>query len=157
MFCPLSKFQLYSMELSPIVTRFCSRASDLVDLLPASSCSPLPAPGREGAEMGKGKGEGSGSGDVVQLLSRVWLFVIPWTVEYQASLSFTISWNLLKLIAIESMMPSNHLLPPPPFAFKLSQHQGFFQWVGSSHQVAKVLELQLQQQSFQWIFRVDFL
>ena len=40
-------------------------------------------------------------------------------------------------------------------AFHLSQNQGLFQWVGSSHQVAKVLEL--QHQSFQWIFRVDFL
>ena len=37
------------------------------------------------------------------------------------------------------------------------KHQGFFQWVSSLHQVAKVLELQLQPQSFQWIFRVDFL
>ena len=44
---------------------------------------------------------------------------------------------------------------PSPFAFHLSQHQGLFQWVGSSHQVAKGMEL--QQQSFQWIFRVDFL
>ena len=43
----------------------------------------------------------------------------------------------------------------PFFAFNLSQHQSLFQWVGCSHQVAKVLELQLQ--SFQWIFRVDFL
>ena len=42
------------------------------------------------------------------------------------------------------------------FSFCLSQHQGLFQWVDSSHQVAKVLELQLQHQSFQWIFRVDF-
>ena len=38
-----------------------------------------------------------------------------------------------------------------------SQHQGLFQWVSSSHQVAKVLEFQLQHQSFQWIFRTDFL
>ena len=36
------------------------------------------------------------------------------------------------------------------------QHQGLFQWAGSSHQVTKVLELQLQHQSFQWIFRIDF-
>ena len=43
------------------------------------------------------------------------------------------------------------------FAFKLPQHEGLFQWVSSSHQVAKVLELQLQHQSFQWIFRTDFL
>jgi len=41
--------------------------------------------------------------------------------------------------------------------FNLSQHQGLFQWVSSSHQVAKVLELQLQHQSFQWIFKVDFI
>ena len=46
---------------------------------------------------------------------------------------------------------------PSPPAFCLSQHQGLFQWVSSSHQGAKVLELQLQHQSFQWIFRVDFL
>ena len=39
----------------------------------------------------------------------------------------------------------------------LSQRQGLFQWVSSSHQVAKVLEFQLQHQSFQWIFRIDFL
>ena len=42
-------------------------------------------------------------------------------------------------------------------ALNLSQHQGLFQWVSSSHQVAKVLELQPQHQSFQWIFRLDFL
>ena len=46
---------------------------------------------------------------------------------------------------------------PSPPAFNLPQHQGLFQWVGFSHQVAKVLELQLQHQSFQWILRVDFL
>ena len=43
------------------------------------------------------------------------------------------------------------------FALSLSQHQGLFQWVSSSYLVAKVLELQLQYQSFQWIFRVKFL
>ena len=46
-----------------------------------------------------------------------------------------------------------------PFSscFNLSQHQGFFKWVSSLHQVAKVLEFQLQHQSFQWISRTDFL
>ena len=47
-------------------------------------------------------------------------------------------------------------LPSPP-AFNPSQHQRLFYWVGSSHQVTKVLELQLQHQSFQWLFRIDFL
>ena len=44
-----------------------------------------------------------------------------------------------------------------PCALSLLQHQGLFQWVSSLHQVAKVLELQLQHQSFQWIFKVDIL
>ena len=85
----------------------------------------------------------------------------PWTAANQASLSLTISWSLPKLKSTESMMPSNHLIlcanPPSPPALNLSQLQGLFQWVSSLHQVAKVLELWLQHQSFQWIFRVDFL
>ena len=47
---------------------------------------------------------------VVQSLSHVQLFVIPWTAAHQASLSFTIFWSLLKLISIESVMPSNHVI-----------------------------------------------
>ena len=46
----------------------------------------------------------------VQLLSRVQLFVTPWTAARQASLSYTNSWSLLKLMSIESAMPSNHLI-----------------------------------------------
>ena len=53
--------------------------------------------------------------------------------------------------------PSHPLSSPSPPAFNPSQHQGLFQWVSSLHQVAKVLEFQLQHQSFQWIFRTDFL
>ena len=223
------------------------------------------------------------------MLSRVWLFETPWTAIHQASLSITNSRSLLKLMSIELVMPSHHLilchplLPPsiipsirvfsnesvlhirwpkywsfsfsispsneysglisfrmdwldflvvegslksllqyhsskasvlqcfssvqfscsvmsdslwphesqhsrPPClsptagvypnscpssrwchptisssvtpslpAFDLSQHHGIFQWISSSHQVAKVLELQLQHQFFQWVFKVDFL
>ena len=47
---------------------------------------------------------------VVQLISHVWLFVNPWTIAHQASLSFSISQTLLKLMSIESVMPSNHLI-----------------------------------------------
>ena len=54
----------------------------------------------------------------------------------------------------EAIQPFHPLSSPSP-AFNLSQHQGLFQWVSSSHQVAKILEL--QHQSFQWIFRSDFL
>ena len=50
---------------------------------------------------------------------------------------------------------SSSVIPTPP-AFNLSQHQGLFQCVSSSHHVAKVLKLHLQHQSFQWIFRTDF-
>ena len=47
---------------------------------------------------------------VVQSLSRVRLFVAPWTAGDQASLSFTISWSLLRFMSVESVMPSNHLI-----------------------------------------------
>ena len=83
----------------------------------------------------------------------------PCTAARQASLSITNSRSLLKLMSTESVMPSNHLIlsAPSPPALNLSQHQGLFKWVRSSHQVAKVLEFQLQHQSFQWIFRTDLL
>ena len=58
---------------------------------------------------------------------------------------------------VGDIIQPSHPILPFPLALNLFQHQGLFQWVGSSHQVAKVLELQLQHQSFQWIFRVDFL
>ena len=55
----------------------------------------------------------------------------------------------------DTIQPSHPLLSPSPPAFNLSQHQGLFKCVSSSHQVPKVLEFQLQHQSFQWIFRAD--
>ena len=97
---------------------------------------------------------------VVESLSRVWLLVTSWTAACQAPLSFTTSKNLLKFMSIESVMLPNHFIlchPPFPPALKPSQPQGLFQWIHSLHQVAKVLKLQLQHQSFQWIFRVNFL
>ena len=57
----------------------------------------------------------------------------------------------------DTIQPTHPLSSPSPPAFNLSQHQGLFQWVSSLHQVAKESELQLQHQSFQWIFRTDFL
>ena len=56
----------------------------------------------------------------------------------------------------DAIQPSHPLSSTSLPAFNLSQHQGLFQWVSSLHQVAKVLEFQLQHQSFQWIFRTDF-
>ena len=57
----------------------------------------------------------------------------------------------------DAIQPSHPLSSPSPPTFNLSQHQGLFQWVTSSHHVAKGLEFQLQHQSFQWIFRTGFL
>ena len=60
-------------------------------------------------------------------------------------------------MSVESVMPSNPshpLSPASPPALNLSQHQGLFQWVSSSYQVAKLLGLQFQPQSFQWIIRI---
>ena len=57
----------------------------------------------------------------------------------------------------DAIQPSHPLSFPFPSALNLSQHQGLFKWVSSSHQVPKVLEFQLPHQYFQWIFRTDFL
>ena len=57
----------------------------------------------------------------------------------------------------DAIQPSHPLSSPSPPAFNLCQHQGLFKWVSSSHQVAKVLEFQLQHQSFRWTLRTDFL
>ena len=81
----------------------------------------------------------------VQSLSRVQLFATPWIAAHQASLSITYSQSPLRLMSIESVMPSSHLIlsSPSPPAPNPSQHQSLYQWVNSSHEVAKVLEFQL--------------
>ena len=75
-------------------------------------------------------------------------------------LGFPVLHHLLECSYVQwlngTIQPSHPLLLSSPSALSLSQDQGLFQWVGSSHQVAKALELQLQHQPFQWIFRVDF-
>ena len=87
----------------------------------------------------------------VQSLSRVWLFATPWIAAHQASPSFTISMSLLKLMPIELVMPCYHL----SLWLLLSSCSQSFPALGtfainsSSHQVAQVLELQLQQHSSQ--------
>ena len=76
---------------------------------------------------------------------------------------FPVLHQLLELVQAhvhwvgDAIQPSHPLSSPSPPAFNLSQHQGLFQWVSSSHQGAKALEFQLQHQSFQWIFRTEFL
>ena len=90
---------------------------------------------------------------VVQSLSYAQLFLTPWTATSQASLSIIIS------LSFSNSCPLSHWCHPTisfsaaPYllALNLFQHQSVFQWVISLHQVAKVLELQLQHQPFQWM------
>ena len=95
----------------------------------------------------------------VQLLNRVRFFATPWITACQASLFITISQSSLRLTSIESVMPSSHLilcrplLPLPSIFPNIS----LFQWVNSSHEVAKVLEFQLWHHSFQRDPRADLL
>ena len=95
----------------------------------------------------------------VQLLSHVRLFATPWIATRQVSLSITNSWSSPRLMCIESVMPSSHLIlsSPSPPAPHPSQHHGLFQWVNSLHKVAKVLEFQPQHESLQWTPRTGLL
>ena len=95
----------------------------------------------------------------VQLFSRVHLFATPWAAAHQGSLSIINSRGLLKLMPSSWWCHPTISSPVIPFSslHSHSQHQGLFKWVSSSHQVAKVLEFQLQHQYFQWIFRTVLL
>ena len=81
----------------------------------------------------------------VQSLSRVRLFATPWIAARQASLSITNSQSSPRLTSIESVMPSSHLILCRPLLLlsPIPPSMSLFQWVNSSHEVAKVLELQL--------------
>ena len=91
---------------------------------------------------------------VVQLLSCIQLFAISWTAAHQASLSFAISWSLLQLVSIESVMPSNHLILCCPLLLLPSIFPSVRVVSNESEMthVTKVWELPLQHQFFQWIF-----
>ena len=93
-------------------------------------------------------------------ISRVRLFATPWIAARQASLSITNSRSSLRLNVhrvSDAIQPSHPLSSPSPPAPNPSQHQSLFQWVISSHEVAKVLEFQLQHHSFQRNPRADLL
>ena len=111
-----------------------------------------------------------------QSLSCVWLFATPWTTACQASLSITNSWSSLRLMSIESVMLSNHLILCHPLLLlplifpsisvfsnestlhiRWPKYWSFSFSISSSNQVAKALEFQLQHQSFQWLFKVNLL
>ena len=95
-----------------------------------------------------------------QSLSHVRLFVTPMNCSMPG---FPVHHQLPEFTQThvhwvhDTIQPSHPLSSPSPPDFNLSQHQGLFWWVSFSHQVAKVLEFQLQGQSFQWIFRSEVL
>ena len=101
----------------------------------------------------------SGYPIVVQLISHVRFFATPWTVTRQASLSFAISRSLLKLMSVELVMPSNHLILCHPLllpsifpSLRVFSNESTFciRW-------PQYWNFNFQHQSFQWIFRVHFL
>ena len=89
------------------------------------------------------------------LQSCVQLFVISWTEAYLDSPSFTISRSLLNFLVHCALTLCNHLIFYCPLLICLQSFpaSGSFQWVSCSHQVTKVLQLQLQHQSFPWIIQ----
>ena len=98
---------------------------------------------------------------VVQSLSPVWLFATPWIAACQASLSFTIIWSLVKLMSIESMIPSNHLILCPCLLLLPSIFPRIR--VFSNESALRIRWTKYWSFSFsispsnQWIFKVDFL
>ena len=163
----------------------CLVAQSCPTLCDSMDCSP-PGSSIHGDSPGKNTGVGCHvllqgifptQGSNPSLLHCRWFFTIwaIWKFQFTQSwktlcdptdcsmLGFPIHHQLPKLTQThvhrvsEAIQPSHPLSSPSPLAFNISQHQGLFQWVSSLHQVAKILEFQLQHQFFQWIFRTDFL
>ena len=96
----------------------------------------------------------------MMLFNCVWHFVIPrmtYSRGFPVLHSFTEFAQTLVSWVNDPIQPSHTLSSASPPSFKLSQIQGLFQLVSSSQQMAKILEFQLQHQSFQWIYKTDFL
>ena len=81
----------------------------------------------------------------VHEVAKSWTWLSEWS---------DLIWSYVHSIG-DAIQPSHPVMPSSPSSLNLSQHQGLFQWDGS-HQMTKILEFQLQHQSFQWVFRVDF-
>ena len=92
-----------------------------------------------------------------QLLSCVWFFATPWTAALPCPSLSPWVWSNSCPLNWWCYLSISSFAAPFSFYFQSFQHQSIFQCVISSHQVADILERQLQHQSFQWIFRVDFL
>ena len=136
---------LKPQKTSPSSSRSKSRRALFIKSLPKALLGHLDHPGKADVWL-------------FQLLSNVWLFVTPWTTVCQAPLSFIVSQSLFKFLSTDLVMLSEHLILCHPLLLLPSVFPSIFsKWVGSLHRLAKVLELQLQHQSFHRIFTVDFL
>jgi len=142
------KSKLKSLNTKSRESESCSVVSS--SLQPHVLYSPWNSPGQN---TGLGRQKQS-----VQSLSYVRLFVSPWTAACQTSLCITNSWSLLKVMSIALVMSSNHLILCHPLLLLLSIFPSIRVFSNELVlQVVKELEFQLQHQSFQWIFRTDFL
>ena len=82
----------------------------------------------------------------------------PWTAHTRPPVHRQLpEFTQTHVLWVSDTIQQSHPLTSPSSAFNLSQNQGLFKWVSSLHQVVKIVEFQLQHQSFQWIFRTDFL
>ena len=99
----------------------------------------------------EGKSSSVKSLSCVRLFATLWTAACPVHHQLPQSTQTHVHW------VSDAIQPFHPLSSPSPPTFNLSQHHSLFQWVSYSHQVDKVLEFQLQQRSFQWIFRTDFL
>ena len=131
--CPLSWWYYLTVSSSATPFSFCLQS------FPASGSFPI-------SQLSSSRGQSI----------RTSASVLPRSIQGWFPLGLTVIWSSNWWMVIQ-VMPSNHLIfchPLLPSVFL--SIRVFFKWVGSSHQVAKVLEFQLQHQSFQWIFRIDF-
>ena len=143
-------FSMLKTESIPPKIRNKTRVSTFATIIQHSSGSPSYSNKRRKGNKRNPDQKGSkafSADDIssVQSLSCVRLFVTPWIAALQASLFITISRSSLRLTSIESMMPSSHLILGRPLLFlpPIPPSISLFQWVSSSHEVAKVWEFQL--------------
>ena len=156
-FSHLSAFQFCSQQGFQAKSHLCVDCLDLPGHIFATSLSWSNSPPH--FWISRGNSEPSIQFSSVQSISHVRLFLTPWIAARQASLSITNSRSSPRLTSIESVMPepSHPLLSPSPPAPNPSQHQSLFQWVNSSHEVAKILEFPLEHHSLQRSPRADLL
>ena len=155
--CIILSVSMQYLQLPSVVIKYCSALIPFLDFRGVSMLKNLPANAGDTVLIpGSGRSPGEGNGNMLQ-------FSCLRNPKDREAWRLLVSSKLLEFTQThvhwvsDAIQPSHLLLSPSPLAFNLSQHQGLFKCVSSLHQVAKVLEFQLQHQSFQWTFRAVFL